>query len=122
MNTHSLEVTAFCASPCAADGEEGATESGGNARRGGGGSGGTGDPGATLECSTDAINIKKFDLAFAVDPLFHKTSAQFDAGGASGAASCVMTAMHLHDYVSIRCSIRLALDSMPVVPQSLPPA
>ena len=30
--------------------------------------------------------MKKFDLAFAVDPLFHKTSAQFDAGGASGAA------------------------------------
>lgn len=28
--------------------------------------------------------MKKFDLAFAVDPLFHKTSAQFDEGGARG--------------------------------------
>ncbi len=28
--------------------------------------------------------MKKFDLAFAVDPLFHKTSAQFDEGGAHG--------------------------------------
>lgn len=42
------------------------------------------NPDATLEPSLDALNIKKFDLAFAVDPLFHKTSAQFDEGGAKG--------------------------------------
>ena len=39
---------------------------------------------ATLESSLEALNVKKFDLAFAVDPLFHKTSAQFDEGGARG--------------------------------------
>jgi len=42
------------------------------------------DPNSTLESSFEALNVKKFDLAFAVDPLFHKTSAQFDEGGASG--------------------------------------
>ena len=42
------------------------------------------DPSATLEASFEALNVKKFDLAFAVDPLFHKTSALFDAGGARG--------------------------------------
>ena len=41
-------------------------------------------PESTLESSIEALNVKKFDLAFAVDPLFHKTSAQFDAGGAHG--------------------------------------
>lgn len=41
-------------------------------------------PEATLESSLEALNVKKFDLAFAVDPLFHKTSAQFDEGGAHG--------------------------------------
>nr|VDD14513.1 unnamed protein product [Brassica oleracea] len=29
-------------------------------------------------------NVKKFDVAFAVDPLYHQTSAQFDEGGAKG--------------------------------------
>ena len=43
------------------------------------------DPASTLEASFDALNAKKLDLAFAVDPLFHRTSAQFDAGGARGA-------------------------------------
>lgn len=42
------------------------------------------DPSSTLEPSFEALNVKKFDLAFAVDPLFHKTSAQFDEGGAKG--------------------------------------
>ena len=46
--------------------------------------GGELNPEATLESSVEALNVKKFDLAFAVDPLFHKTSAQFDAGGAHG--------------------------------------
>ncbi|GLT94088.1 hypothetical protein SLE2022_118480 [Rubroshorea leprosula] len=38
----------------------------------------------TLELSFEALNIKKFDVAFAVDPLYHQTSAQFDEGGAKG--------------------------------------
>lgn len=42
------------------------------------------NPEATLEATLEALNIKKFDLAFSVDPLFHKTSAQFDEGGAKG--------------------------------------
>ena len=42
------------------------------------------DPSATLESSWEALNVKKLEAAFAVDPLFHKTSAQFDAGGARG--------------------------------------
>ena len=43
------------------------------------------DPSSTLAATWDELNAKKFDLAFAVDPLFHKTSAQFDEGGAKGA-------------------------------------
>ncbi|KAH0930199.1 hypothetical protein HID58_015926 [Brassica napus] len=41
-------------------------------------------PLSTLEHSFDALNVKKFDVAFAVDPLYHQTSAQFDEGGAKG--------------------------------------
>ncbi|XP_057792703.1 condensin complex subunit 2 [Salvia miltiorrhiza] len=41
-------------------------------------------PLSTLESSFTAINVKKFDVAFVVDPLYHQTSAQFDEGGAKG--------------------------------------
>ncbi|KAG7638244.1 Condensin complex subunit 2 [Arabidopsis thaliana] len=41
-------------------------------------------PLSTLEPSFDGLNVKKFDVAFAVDPLYHQTSAQFDEGGAKG--------------------------------------
>ncbi|KAM7250084.1 hypothetical protein ACFE04_021967 [Oxalis oulophora] len=41
-------------------------------------------PLSTLESSFEALNVKKFDIAFAVDPLYHQTSAQFDEGGAKG--------------------------------------
>ncbi|KAK1258860.1 Condensin complex subunit 2 [Acorus gramineus] len=41
-------------------------------------------PLSTLESSFEALNIKKFDVAFTVDPLYHQTSAQFDEGGARG--------------------------------------
>lgn len=41
-------------------------------------------PSSTLESSFAALNVKKFDVAFAVDPLYHQTSAQFDEGGAKG--------------------------------------
>ncbi|KAG8489416.1 hypothetical protein CXB51_017847 [Gossypium anomalum] len=39
-------------------------------------------PLSMLESSFEALNVKKFDVAFAVDPLCHQTSAQFDEGGA----------------------------------------
>ncbi|GAM25482.1 hypothetical protein SAMD00019534_086570 [Acytostelium subglobosum LB1] len=38
----------------------------------------------TLEANIDNINSKKFDLQFFFDPLFGKTSAAFDEGGAKG--------------------------------------
>ncbi|GAB2274927.1 hypothetical protein Dimus_009696 [Dionaea muscipula] len=41
-------------------------------------------PTSTLESSFEVFNVKKFDVAFAVDPLYHQTSAQFDEGGAKG--------------------------------------
>ncbi|BDA50103.1 Condensin complex subunit 2 [Coccomyxa sp. Obi] len=41
-------------------------------------------PSSTLESSFEALNVKKFDLTFAMDPLFRRTSAQFDEGGARG--------------------------------------
>ncbi|KAK4255322.1 hypothetical protein QN277_008335 [Acacia crassicarpa] len=41
-------------------------------------------PLSTLESSFEVLNVKKFDAAFAVDPLYHQTSAQFDEGGAKG--------------------------------------
>lgn len=41
-------------------------------------------PLTTLESSFDALNVKKFDVAFAVDPLYHQTTAQFDEGGSKG--------------------------------------
>lgn len=46
-------------------------------------------PSSTLESSFEALNVKKFDLTFAMDPLFRRTSAQFDEGGAQGAVSQV---------------------------------
>ncbi|GAV81956.1 Cnd2 domain-containing protein [Cephalotus follicularis] len=41
-------------------------------------------PLSTLESSFEALNVKKFDIAFSVDPLYHQTSAQFDEGGVKG--------------------------------------
>ncbi|KAG8051727.1 hypothetical protein GUJ93_ZPchr0001g31443 [Zizania palustris] len=41
-------------------------------------------PMSTLESSFDSLNVKKFDVAFTVDPLYHQTTAQFDEGGAKG--------------------------------------
>ncbi|KAK9084788.1 hypothetical protein Sjap_025199 [Stephania japonica] len=40
-------------------------------------------PLSTLD-SFEGLNVKKFDVAFAVDPLYHQTTAQFDEGGAKG--------------------------------------
>lgn len=39
---------------------------------------------ATLAPSFSSLQIKKFELEFAVDPLFKKASADFDEGGAKG--------------------------------------
>ena len=39
---------------------------------------------ASTLSSSAALNLKKFDLEFTVDPLFKKTSAEFDQGGAKG--------------------------------------
>ncbi|DBA88599.1 TPA: hypothetical protein ACH3X1_004246 [Trebouxia sp. C0004] len=64
-------------------GEEIDSESGPRKRRGTGADQ-VADPSATLEANVENLNVKKFDLTFAVDPLFHKTSAQFDEGGAKG--------------------------------------
>ncbi|XP_058773650.1 condensin complex subunit 2-like [Vicia villosa] len=41
-------------------------------------------PLSTLESSLEALNIKKFDVAFSVDPLYRQTLAKFDKGGAKG--------------------------------------
>ena len=38
----------------------------------------------TIEKNLGAINCSKFDLEFDVDPLFKKTSAQFDSGSGGG--------------------------------------
>ena len=43
-------------------------------------------PSSTLEASFDSLNVKKLDLTFAMDPLFRRTSAQFDEGGARGSS------------------------------------
>ncbi|XP_040988210.1 condensin complex subunit 2-like isoform X4 [Juglans microcarpa x Juglans regia] len=41
-------------------------------------------PLSTLESSFEVLNVKKFDGAFSVDPLYHQISAKFDEGGAKG--------------------------------------
>lgn len=43
----------------------------------------------TLEANLENITVKKFDLAFDVDPLFMKTSASFDEGTKNFVASAL---------------------------------
>lgn len=43
---------------------------------------------ATIEKNLNNIDIHKFDLEFDVDPLFKKTSTQFDSGGGGGQFLC----------------------------------
>jgi len=38
----------------------------------------------TLESNESNLNVRKLELDFTVDPLFRKTSAAFDEGGAHG--------------------------------------
>ncbi|KAK9866833.1 hypothetical protein WJX84_006304 [Apatococcus fuscideae] len=73
------------------EGEASQTGRGAKAKRG---AAVTADPSSTLESNIDALNVKKFDIAFAVDPLFHKTSAQFDEGGARGLLLHNLSVLH----------------------------
>ena len=68
------------------------------------------NPESTLESSLESLNVKKFDLAFAVDPLFHKTSAQFDEGGAHGL---------LLNNLSVYQGCSIVFDSMDVPDRSI---
>jgi len=43
-----------------------------------------GDGEGTLEKHLHNIDTNKYDLEFDIDPLFQKTSAKFDEGGAKG--------------------------------------
>ncbi|RKP25713.1 condensin complex subunit 2/barren, partial [Syncephalis pseudoplumigaleata] len=52
----------------------------------------------TLVKDFSAITLKKFDLEFAVDPLFKKTSADFDEGGARG---LLLNHLSTHDGLKI---------------------
>ncbi|KAG0622472.1 hypothetical protein M758_3G099900 [Ceratodon purpureus] len=54
----------------------------------------SGNSSSTLETSFDSLNVKKFDVAFTVDPLFQQTSAQFDEGGAKGLLLNTLTVYH----------------------------
>eukprot|EP00850_Spirogloea_muscicola_P011799 SM000074S21709 [mRNA] locus=s74:574058:577848:+ [translate_table: standard] len=65
-------------------------------------------PSATLE-PPEALNVKKYDLAFSVDPLFHQTQAQFDEGGARG--------LLLHT-LSVHRGCELVFDSLEVPDQT----
>ena len=69
---------------CSTGGEDEGQAETGSKKKKGSGSDHPADPSSTLEPNIEALNVKKFDLTFSVDPLFHKTSAQFDEGGAKG--------------------------------------
>ncbi|KAL7086692.1 hypothetical protein ACP275_13G016400 [Erythranthe tilingii] len=70
-------------------------------------------PLSTLESSFAAINVKKFDVAFVVDPLYHQTSAQFDEGGAKGL---------LLNNLGVYGNCRVLFDSLEVPGKCLSPA
>ncbi|KAL0399828.1 UNVERIFIED_CONTAM: Condensin complex subunit [Sesamum radiatum] len=70
-------------------------------------------PLSTLESSFAAINVKKFDVAFVVDPLYHQTSAQFDEGGAKGL---------LLNNLGVYANCRVLFDSLEVPGKCLSPA
>ncbi|KZP01619.1 barren [Calocera viscosa TUFC12733] len=57
---------------------------------------------ATLAKSYAQLQVKKFDLEFTVDPLFKKTSADFDEGGAMGL---------LMNHLGVDGSLRIVFDA-----------
>ncbi|XP_014490406.1 condensin complex subunit 2 [Vigna radiata var. radiata] len=65
---------------------------------------------STLESSFEVLNVKKFDVAFAVDPLYHHTSAQFDEGGAKGL---------LMNNLGVYGKCRVLFDSLEVPPKCI---
>lgn len=67
---------------------------------------------ATLESNLAALNLKKLERSFGIDPLFHRTSAKFDAGGARG--------LLLHN-LSVREGCKLVFDSSETTRYSTPP-
>lgn len=52
----------------------------------------------TLAKNYAQLQVKQFDLEFAVDPLFRKTSADFDEGGAGG---LLMNHLHVDDHLKV---------------------
>lgn len=52
----------------------------------------------TLAKNFAQLQVKHFDLEFAVDPLFKKTSADFDEGGAGG---LLMNHLHVDDHIKV---------------------
>eukprot|EP00965_Chrysotila_dentata_P255220 6212145-Pleurochrysis_carterae.AAC.4 len=57
---------------------------------------------SSIEANPSQLNMKKLELAFEIDPLFHRTSAKFDEGGAKG--------LLLHN-LPVRNGCELVLDS-----------
>lgn len=57
---------------------------------------------ATLVKSYQQLQLKKLDLDFAVDPLFRKTRAEFDEGGATGL---------LLNHLGVDAKMRVVFDS-----------
>lgn len=52
----------------------------------------------TLAKSFAQLQVKRFDLEFSVDPLFKKTSADFDEGGAGG---LLMNHLHVDEHMKV---------------------
>lgn len=52
----------------------------------------------TLAKSFSQLQVKRFDLEFSVDPLFKKTSADFDEGGAGG---LLMNHLHVDEHMKV---------------------
>jgi condensin complex subunit 2 len=53
------------------------------------------------------LTVKKFDLEFSIDPLFKKTSADFDEGGAQGL---------LLNHLSVDTDGKIIFDSSDAIP------
>lgn len=68
----------------------------------------------TIEKNLSAINCSKFDLEFDVDPLFKKTSAQFDSGLGGGQ---FLTTLYIKGKLhNLYIELRLAITPSPTPP------